>query len=187
MAATALHSHRLACYGLNTSFSLYPRKPIFSLFLANPTFSVVSTVSSYASSNSNGFSGISSALDLTASRSLHLSRASAGELPNELIEDPKFVPLNADDPRYGPPALLLLGFELEESSKIAKNLPRICFFSGLSGEEMMMFIDSFPETGLEPAVFAALVPNSANKLLAELIEEIMGDHERLTADQSSTF
>ncbi|XP_011620624.1 uncharacterized protein LOC105420082 isoform X2 [Amborella trichopoda] len=125
MAATALHSHRLACYGLNTSFSLYPRKPIFSLFLANPTFSVVSTVSSYASSNSNGFSGISSALDLTASRSLHLSRASAGELPNELIEDPKFVPLNADDPRYGPPALLLLGFELEESSKIYQLLEEL--------------------------------------------------------------
>ncbi|XP_020518361.1 uncharacterized protein LOC105420082 isoform X3 [Amborella trichopoda] len=176
MAATALHSHRLACYGLNTSFSLYPRKPIFSLFLANPTFSVVSTVSSYASSNSNGFSGISSALDLTASRSLHLSRASAGELPNELIEDPKFVPLNADDPRYGPPIYQLLeelsGDFLKviyftedmincslldamstqqpnlENMKIAKNLPRICFFSGLSGEEMMMFIDSFPETGM---------------------------------------
>lgn len=31
--------------------------------------------------------------------------------------------------------------------QIAKSLPRICFFSGLSGEEMMMFIDAFPETG----------------------------------------
>ncbi len=34
-------------------------------------------------------------------------------------------------------------------------------------------------TGLEPAVFAALVPNSADKPLQELIEEIMGDHEML--------
>ena len=33
--------------------------------------------------------------------------------------------------------------------QIAKSLPRICFFSGLSGEEMMMFIDAFPETGIE--------------------------------------
>lgn len=36
-------------------------------------------------------------------------------------------------------------------------------------------------TGLEPAVFAALVPNSADKPLQELIEEIMGDHEMLVS------
>lgn len=36
-------------------------------------------------------------------------------------------------------------------------------------------------TGLEPAVFAALVPNSAEKPLQELIEEIMGDHEMLVS------
>uniref|UniRef100_A0A0R0EDI2 Uncharacterized protein n=1 Tax=Glycine max TaxID=3847 RepID=A0A0R0EDI2_SOYBN len=70
-----------------------------------------------------------------------------------------------------------------EEVKIAKSLPRICFLSGLSGEEMMMFIDSFPETELKPAAFAALVPNSANKPLEELIEEIMGDHEMLTGEQ----
>ncbi|XWS75199.1 hypothetical protein CRYUN_Cryun01aG0064900 [Craigia yunnanensis] len=183
-------------------------------------------------------------------------------LPSELVEDSKFVPLNVDDPTYGPPALLLLGFEVEEAEKvefeirtsfleiglvpnltmpkqlnyegrkvlgqirqflkemdgefleiiyctedmitrslweavnsrqpnleevkIVKSLPRICFFSGLSGEEMMMFIDAFPETGLEPAVFAAIVPNSADKPVAELIEEIMGDHEMLTAQQSDS-
>ncbi|KAK6233936.1 hypothetical protein QUC31_006342 [Theobroma cacao] len=157
-----------------------------------------------------------------------LTRASAEGLPSELVEDLKFVPLNADDPTYGPPALLLLGFEVEEVEKIrqflkemdgefleiiyctedmitrslweavntrqpnleevkiSKSLPRICFFSGLSGEEMMMFIDAFPETGLEPAVFAALVPNSADKPVAELIDEIMGDHEMLTAQQSGS-
>ncbi|KAJ6909295.1 hypothetical protein NC652_020324 [Populus alba x Populus x berolinensis] len=152
----------------------------------------------------------------------HPSRASAEGIPSELMdEDSKFVPLNAEDSAYGPPALLLLGFEVEEAVKIrellkeldgeflkvifcteymiprslweamntsqtnletvkiAKSLPRICFLSGLSGEEMMMFIDAFPETGLEPAVFAALVPNSADKPLEELIEEIMGDHEML--------
>ncbi|KAF8021596.1 hypothetical protein BT93_G1905 [Corymbia citriodora subsp. variegata] len=146
-------------------------------------------------------------------------------VPSELVEDLKFVPLNAEDPRYGPPALLLVGFDAEEAGKIqqllkemdgeflqivyctesmvnrslweavhtrqpdlkaikiAKNVPRICFLSGLTGEEMMMFIDAFPETGLEPAVFAALVPNSANKPVQELIEEIMGDHEMLTGKQ----
>ncbi|XP_030544072.1 uncharacterized protein LOC115750694 [Rhodamnia argentea] len=151
--------------------------------------------------------------------------ASAEGVPSKLVEDSKFVPLNAEDPRYGPPALLLVGFDAEEAGKIqqllkemdgeflqivyctenmvsrslweavhtrqpdfkaikiAKNVLRICFLSGLSGEEMMMFIDAFPETGLEPAVFAALVPNSANKPVQELIEEIMGDHEMLTGKQ----
>ncbi|KAF7112853.1 hypothetical protein RHSIM_RhsimUnG0185100 [Rhododendron simsii] len=39
-------------------------------------------------------------------------------------------------------------------------------------------------SGLEPAVFAALVPNSADKPLQELLEEIMGDHEMLSAKRS---
>lgn len=38
--------------------------------------------------------------------------------------------------------------------------------------------------GLEPAVFAALVPNAANKPVEELIEEIMGDHEALVRKDS---
>ena len=33
--------------------------------------------------------------------------------------------------------------------------------------------------GLKPAVFAALVPNSANKPLIDVAEEIMGDHEMM--------
>ncbi|KAG0550359.1 hypothetical protein BDA96_01G331500 [Sorghum bicolor] len=147
--------------------------------------------------------------------------------PAELMEEgSKFVPLNAEDPMYGPPALLLIGFEkgetvtiqaflkeLEgeflkvihcteemtkqtlwdamhteqpdlEAVKIAGSLPRICIFSGLTGEEMMMFINAFPETGLESPAFAALVPNSAEKVLGEVIEEIMGDHEMLTGKDS---
>ncbi|KAL0912933.1 hypothetical protein M5K25_016355 [Dendrobium thyrsiflorum] len=39
--------------------------------------------------------------------------------------------------------------------------------------------------GIRPAVFAALVPNSANKLLKDVAEEIMGDHEMLSAKQTS--
>lgn len=157
-----------------------------------------------------------------------LPSASSDGVSSELIEESKFVPLNVDDPVFGPPALLLLGFEVKEAIKvqqllkelggefleviyctedmvtntcslweamhrkqpnleavkIAKSLPRICFLSGLSGEEMMMFIDAFPETGLEPAVFAALVPNSADKMLQELIEEIMADHDMMSANQS---
>ncbi|KDP30481.1 hypothetical protein JCGZ_16160 [Jatropha curcas] len=187
----------------------------------------VSTVAAAAASSSSPF--FLSLKDTTHQLKLnHLSRASPEGIPSELVEDSKFVPLNAEDPVYGPPALLLLGFELDEAEKIrqllsdlggeflqvifctenmipqslweamhtsqpnlekvqiAKSLPRICFLSGLSGEEMMMFIDAFPETGLEPAVFAALVPNSANKPLQELIEEIMGDHEMLTGKQQDS-
>lgn len=152
--------------------------------------------------------------------------------------------------------IIKLRFNSKSYMQIAKSLPRICFLSGLSGEEMMMFIDAFPETGiriylllsffslsffflnlfyfllsnlnektifvvsyyeqtsncnslyitifftslsiaflvinmnqgvqdflfhagLEPAVFAALVPNSADKMLQELIEEIMADHDMM--------
>ncbi|KAJ0538212.1 hypothetical protein HanHA300_Chr08g0272411 [Helianthus annuus] len=148
-----------------------------------------------------------------------LLKAAPEETPAELVEDSKFVPLNPDDPTFGPPALLLVGFQVDEAakeflkeldgefleviyctedmmagslweaintkqpnlhaSKIAGSLPRICFLSGLTGEEMMMFIDAFPESGLAGAVFAAVVPNSADKPLQEVIEEIMGDHEMM--------
>ncbi|XP_047324734.1 uncharacterized protein LOC124928244 isoform X2 [Impatiens glandulifera] len=153
----------------------------------------------------------------------HLTRASS----EEIMEDSKFVPLNAEDPKFGPPALLLVGFKASEATsiqqflkdldgeflevifctedminrslwdamntkqpnleslKIAKLLPRICFLSGLTGEEMMMFIEAFEETRLEPAVFAALVPNSADKAVEELIEEIMGDHKMLGSTENN--
>ncbi|KAK3030067.1 hypothetical protein RJ639_038478 [Escallonia herrerae] len=61
------------------------------------------------------------------------------------------------------------------------------FGHGGGGEEMMMFMDAFPETGLEPAVFAALVPNSADKPLRELVEEIIGDHEMLFGDNNAVW
>ncbi|KAL5569400.1 hypothetical protein UlMin_025975 [Ulmus minor] len=176
------------------------------------------------SAKASHFSSLSSSSSQTNSphcKLKHLPRTSSEGVPVELAEDSKFVPLNAEDPKYGPPALLCLGFEVEEivkikqllkeldgeflliicctedminrslwealhtsqpnleEVKIAKSLPRICFLSGLTGEEMMMFIDAFPEAGLEPAAFAAVVPNSAEKPLEELIEEIMGDHEML--------
>ncbi|KAI3517214.1 hypothetical protein L1887_16426 [Cichorium endivia] len=157
----------------------------------------------------------------------HLLKAAPEEPPSELTEDSKFVPLNPDDPTFGPPALLLTGFQVDEvvkiqkflkeldgdflevifctedmmtgslweaintkqpnleASKIAKSLPRLCFLSGLTGEEMMMFIDAFPESGLAEAVFAAVVPNSADKPLQEVIEEIMGDHEMMKSRESS--
>ncbi|XP_020588834.1 uncharacterized protein LOC110030454 isoform X2 [Phalaenopsis equestris] len=141
------------------------------------------------------------------------TRASSEGAPSELVEDPKFVPLNADDPVFGPPMqkflkeldgeflkIILCTEDMLNQSiwdaihtehvdlkavKVAKSVPRICFLSGLSGEEMMMFIDAFPEIGLRPAVFAALVPNSTDKLVKDVAEEIMGDHEMLSAKQRS--
>ncbi|XP_031381197.1 uncharacterized protein LOC116195911 [Punica granatum] len=195
--------------------------------ISSPASSNTSVPSHLSPSSSSSSAPAKKAHHLKLRTSSVIPRASSegGSIPAELIEDSKFVPLNVEDPQYGPPALLFLGFELEEvpkiklllkemdgeflqiiyctedminrslweavhirqsdlnQVKIAKQLPRICFLSGLSGEEMMMFIDAFPETGLEPAVFAALVPNSADKPLQELIEEIMGDHETLTGNQ----
>ncbi|XP_078445645.1 vacuolar acid trehalase isoform X2 [Wolffia australiana] len=147
--------------------------------------------------------------------------SSPRDILNESVEDSKFVPLNEDDPIYGPPVLLLAGFEISEADKIkqflsdmegdflqiifctkdmlsltvwdavhtqpqnlqslrvATSLRRVCIFSGLSGEEIMMFIEAFPKSGLAPAIFAAMVPNSADKLLGQVLEEIIGDHEAL--------
>eukprot|EP00850_Spirogloea_muscicola_P002710 SM000010S04348 [mRNA] locus=s10:1172382:1174583:+ [translate_table: standard] len=57
--------------------------------------------------------------------------------------------------------------------------PRICFLSGLTGEEIMMLIDAFPAAGMETPVMAAMVPNNAHKPMTQLFEEIMGDYTRL--------
>ncbi|KAG2294984.1 hypothetical protein Bca52824_041653 [Brassica carinata] len=156
-------------------------------------------------------------------------KGSAQEIPQTLEEDSKFVPLDPQDPVFGPPVLLLLGFQIHEAQKIQEllkeldgefmkimfctedmiprslweavntrqtDLKRVKVYSGVAApnllliwfdrEEMMMFIDAFPETGLEPAVFAAMVPNSADKPISELMEEIMGDHELLTGSGSSS-
>ncbi|KAI5061507.1 hypothetical protein GOP47_0024012 [Adiantum capillus-veneris] len=152
-------------------------------------------------------------------------RASTEGLPAELLEDAKFVPINDDDPQYGPPALMLMGFSHSEAVKVqallknmqgdflkvlictddmikgtlwnamhvsqpeledmkaSKDVPRICFLSGLTGEELMMFVRAFPDAKLEPTAFAAMVPNNAQKTIEELMEEIMGDHERLTKER----
>ncbi|XP_042476098.1 uncharacterized protein LOC122057846 isoform X2 [Macadamia integrifolia] len=185
MASTLLTLRSFFC------FSYSPNLSSNYLLLAKPTFST----------NCSGISqgwAFSSAKDIYHLKPKHLAKASSDGVPSELIEDSKFVPLTADDPMYGPPALLLLGFNVEETHKIrkllkeldgeflkiAKSLPRICILSGLSGEETMMFIDAFPESGLEPAAFAALVPNSADKPLQEVMEEIMEDHKMLSAKQS---
>ncbi|KAH7405533.1 hypothetical protein KP509_15G074400 [Ceratopteris richardii] len=72
-----------------------------------------------------------------------------------------------------------------ENVKASKEVPRICFLSGLTGEELMMFVRAFPDANIEEAVFAAMVPNNALKTVEELIEEIMGDHEQLTKGRDS--
>ncbi|KAJ8542287.1 hypothetical protein K7X08_017153 [Anisodus acutangulus] len=192
----------------------YNKQPILSNYFKNSHISVF-----FSTQNSH---------HLKLKVQLPRAYSDNGGLPSEITEeDSKFVPVNDEDPKYGPPALLLLGFEVDEAtkvqqllkemdgeflqvifctedmisrslweamntkqpnldaSKIAKQLPRICFLSGLTGEEMMMFMDAFEESGLEEPVFAALVPNSQDKPLQELIDEIMGDHELLSTRNSS--
>ncbi|KAG0626130.1 hypothetical protein M758_2G104700 [Ceratodon purpureus] len=44
-----------------------------------------------------------------ASRMTRIMASQEG-VPQEILEDSKFVPINEDDPRFGPPAMILLGF-----------------------------------------------------------------------------
>ncbi|XP_052622043.1 uncharacterized protein LOC111913205 isoform X2 [Lactuca sativa] len=55
----------------------------------------------------------------------HLLKAAPEGPPSELIEDSKFVPLNPDDPTFGPPAMLLTGFQVDEVVKIQKFLKEL--------------------------------------------------------------
>ncbi|CAM6012980.1 unnamed protein product [Sphagnum balticum] len=158
----------------------------------------------------------------TSSRLRRISAAANEKVPDEILEDSKFVAINDDDPRFGPPAMLLLGFNKDEvvdvqnlvayiggefmkvllctkemvkgtlnnalaaeqpdlsDVEVLQGVPHICFLSGLTGEEILMFVRTFPQSGVKDTVFASHVPNNSNKLIEELIEEIMGDHERLT-------
>lgn len=61
----------------------------------------------------------------------------------------------------------------------ALGVPRILFLSGMSSQEVSMFIDAFLELELPQTIFAAAVPKSVDKPLAQLFDEITGDHERL--------
>jgi len=148
--------------------------------------------------------------------------ASQGEVPQEILEDSKFVAINNEDPRFGPAAILLIGFTPEEVAttqemladmggdfmtvllataemmkgtlnealntsqpdlsevEVVKGLSKICFLSGLTGEELMMLVRAFPEVGLSGIAFAAHVPKNSDKQMEQLVEEIMGDHERLS-------
>ncbi|XP_021773460.1 uncharacterized protein LOC110737406 isoform X2 [Chenopodium quinoa] len=167
--------------GLSLSMNGFPSKLIFptSSFLPKShSFPQISPPPSFSSS------GLSKIHPLLRASSEGL------QVPSELDEDSKFVPLEAEEPSYGPPALLLVGFKVEEADKIqqllkelegeflqviyctedmitrslwdavntkhqdlgnlkiAKSVQRICFLSGLTGEEMMMLIDAFEESGI---------------------------------------
>nr|GEX14955.1 DUF3783 domain protein [Tanacetum cinerariifolium] len=52
-----------------------------------------------------------------------IEEESCEEAPSKMLEeDSKFVPLNPDDSLFGPPALLLIGFQVDEVAKIQKFL-----------------------------------------------------------------
>ncbi|EFJ35395.1 hypothetical protein SELMODRAFT_438354 [Selaginella moellendorffii] len=61
----------------------------------------------------------------------------------------------------------------------AGRMPRICFMSGMTGQEVVTIVQSFPGIGLEDTAFAALVPKTAGQSLEQVMEEVIGDHERL--------
>ncbi|XP_024542270.1 uncharacterized protein LOC9647923 isoform X1 [Selaginella moellendorffii] len=63
----------------------------------------------------------------------------------------------------------------------AGRMPRICFMSGMTGQEVVTIVQSFPGIGLEDTAFAALVPKTAGQSLEQVMEEVIGDHERLVS------
>ncbi|KAK8940580.1 hypothetical protein KSP39_PZI009840 [Platanthera zijinensis] len=76
------------------------------------------------------------------------TRASSEGTSRELVDDPKFVPLNDDDPVFGPPALLLMGFDSSETSKM------LLFVKELDGEFLKIILCT--EVMLTQSVWDAL-------------------------------
>ncbi|MQL93808.1 hypothetical protein Taro_026455 [Colocasia esculenta] len=120
-AAMDAISTSLATHGYCIRLKCSPcRKSCFarrSKLLAHPSPSLASSRS------------LAAAATLDKGRCQHRLRSAPGgsvatilcfysKVPTEITEESKFVPLNADDPIYGPPALLLVGFEADETSKI---------------------------------------------------------------------
>lgn len=118
------------------------------------------------------------------------------------------------DERFGPDAVLLVGFRKEEVPRVrqaldelgadfvavvlassvslrgtlrdalasqelpgapALGVPRVLFVSGMCGAEAVSVISAVDELGLPPCSFAAVVPRSIDRLLAEVLEEISSD------------
>jgi len=146
----------------------------------------------------------------------------------------KFVPMKIDEDagvlgeeRFGPPALVLLGFgaseikqveaillelggdfvkvkvatekmmrgtlehalavEQEDPSTVtsAANVPRIMFISGLSTGELAQVMDEVQASGMPMPACAAAVPMSITKPMAQLAEEIQGDHQEMLAQMAA--
>lgn len=60
-------------------------------------------------------------LNSCARKALRMTRIMASQegVPQEILEDSKFVPINEDDPRFGPPAMLLLGFSDDDVATVS--------------------------------------------------------------------
>ena len=90
----------------------------------------------------------------------------------------------------------MLHLPLEEALQTEENLDaqglnndiskRAIFLSGMSGGEVQDVIASFHESGLRNAVFAALVPNNAQRLVAGLVEEIYEDDQLMVSPHDFT-
>ena len=72
----------------------------------------------------------------------------------------------------------------EDASAVAPALgvPRMMFLSGMNSMEVMEIVGVYEERGWAPSVFACAVPKNYETPLADLLTEIMDDHERLTGD-----
>ena len=65
----------------------------------------------------------------------------------------------------------------------ATGVPRVLFCSGMSGAEVVQVITALEELQLPPCTFAAAVPRSVGKRLADVLDEIQGDAQRMAVQQ----
>lgn len=77
--------------------------------------------------------------------------------------------------------------ERPERQETDASCPRVCFLSGMTPEEALSVIDGFREAGLEQPLFAGVVPNSYEKSMEEIFDEVLADYEEARRKQQGSF
>ena len=114
----------------------------------------------------------------------------------EIDADAETAPGGVAEGRFGPDAILLAGFDADGTNQWRKQLdealetvqadaaavetapdiPRMMFFSGMVGGEIMQLVDLFNGLNIPPSIFACAVPNNWDGKVRDLVGEIADDH-----------
>lgn len=71
---------------------------------------------------------------------------------------------------------------LKDDSHLDDTIGRTVVLSKLDGEDMAMAIETYFETNLPQAAFAASVPNTLNKSVRDVASSVWEDHKRMTQE-----